>query len=93
MPFSYRRRTRARPVATTTTTPRGGLFSRRRRAAPRTTTRTKHTHAHHHTHAAPVHHQKRRPTMKDKISGALLKLKGSLTHRPALKVRIPLTSD
>ncbi|KAH7326040.1 hypothetical protein B0I35DRAFT_474744 [Stachybotrys elegans] len=36
-------------------------------------------------HAAPVHHQKRKPTMKDKISGALLKLKGSLTHRPGQK--------
>lgn len=29
--------------------------------------------------------------MKDKISGVLLKLKGSLTHRPAVKVRIPPT--
>ncbi|KND89615.1 hypothetical protein TOPH_05739 [Tolypocladium ophioglossoides CBS 100239] len=36
-------------------------------------------------HAAPVHHQKRKPTMKDKISGAFTKLRGSLTGRPGLK--------
>ena len=80
MPFSYRRR--ARPATTTTTTrttrttaPRRGLFSRRKAVPAR----------HTHTHAAPVRHQKRRPSMKDKVSGALLKLKGSLTHRPAVK--------
>ncbi|PHH85226.1 hypothetical protein CDD83_738 [Cordyceps sp. RAO-2017] len=33
----------------------------------------------------PVHHQKRKPTMKDKVSGALTKLRGSLTRRPGLK--------
>lgn len=33
-----------------------------------------------------VHHQ-RKPTLKDKVSGALTKLKGSLTHRPGVKVR------
>ncbi|OAA42119.1 hypothetical protein NOR_04968 [Metarhizium rileyi] len=32
-----------------------------------------------------VHHQKRKPTMKDKVSGALMKLRGSLTRRPGLK--------
>lgn len=37
-------------------------------------------------HAAPVHHHQRRPSMKDKVSGALLKLKGSLTRRPGVKV-------
>ncbi|KAL7923642.1 hypothetical protein ACQKWADRAFT_311895 [Trichoderma austrokoningii] len=31
-----------------------------------------------------VHHQ-RKPTLKDKVSGALTKLKGSLTHRPGVK--------
>lgn len=36
--------------------------------------------------AAPVHHHQRRPSMKDKVSGALLKLKGSLTRRPGVKV-------
>ncbi|GJN70851.1 hypothetical protein VFPFJ_08632 [Purpureocillium lilacinum] len=60
-----------------------------------------HHHHHHHTTTtttrAPrrsifsrrqrvaVHHQKRKPTMKDKISGALTKLRGSLTRRPGLK--------
>ena len=33
-----------------------------------------------------VHHQKRRASLGDKISGALLKLKGSLTRRPGTKV-------
>lgn len=33
----------------------------------------------------PVHHNKRKTTMGDKISGALLKLKGSLTGRPGQK--------
>ncbi|KAH6631006.1 hypothetical protein B0J18DRAFT_422852 [Chaetomium sp. MPI-SDFR-AT-0129] len=75
------------------------LFSRRR-AAPRTTTTTTrrglfrsrhqpHTHHHHHHHATtttrPVHHHKRHATLGDKISGALLKLKGSLTGRPGQK--------
>ncbi|KAH7355626.1 hypothetical protein BKA66DRAFT_374642, partial [Pyrenochaeta sp. MPI-SDFR-AT-0127] len=38
----------------------------------------------HHT-AAPVHHHKRHATMGDKVSGALMKLRGSLTRRPGLK--------
>ncbi|KAI0551987.1 hypothetical protein F4679DRAFT_537213 [Xylaria curta] len=44
-------------------------------------------HRHHHTttHRQPVHHQKRHATLGDKISGALLKLKGTLTHRPGQK--------
>ncbi|KAI1188113.1 hypothetical protein F5B17DRAFT_289130 [Nemania serpens] len=33
----------------------------------------------------PVHHQKRHATLGDKISGALLKLKGTLTNRPGQK--------
>lgn len=99
MPFTYRRRTHAtRPVVGTraAAAPRTGIFGRRRRAAPRAVpvkhsrhTRTHAAPAHHsHRHAAPVHRQQRRPTMKDKLSGALLKLKGSLTHRPAVKVCI-----
>ncbi|EOO03472.1 hypothetical protein UCRPA7_949 [Phaeoacremonium minimum UCRPA7] len=32
-----------------------------------------------------VHHQKRHATLGDKISGAFLKLKGSLTGRPGEK--------
>ncbi|KAL2133739.1 hypothetical protein VTI74DRAFT_1819 [Chaetomium olivicolor] len=63
-------------VGTTTrgTHRKGGLFSSR----PRRTRRT----------AAPVtvtHHQKRRTSIGDKISGALLKLKGTVTGRPGQK--------
>jgi hypothetical protein len=71
------RRTRAtttrRAPATTTTT---------------TTTKTVRTTGGHHGHAtaAPVHHHKRHATMGDKVSGALMKLRGSLTRRPGLKV-------
>ncbi|RBA13305.1 hypothetical protein FPRO05_13489 [Fusarium proliferatum] len=78
--FSTRRRAPAHShrhtttTTTTTTTPRrrgmfGGGASRR-------------THA---TATAPVHHHQRRPSMKDKVSGALLKRKGSLTRRPGVK--------
>jgi hypothetical protein len=49
---------------------RGGLFGTRR----------------HHATATPVVHHKRHATMGDKISGMMLKLKGSLTGRPAVKV-------
>ncbi|KAK2000176.1 hypothetical protein LX36DRAFT_572775 [Colletotrichum falcatum] len=68
-------RRRAAPATTTTTTTRttrtkrGGLFSRRRGPV----------------HTAPVHHHRRKPSMGDKISGAMLKLKGTLTRRPGQK--------
>lgn len=39
----------------------------------------------HHT-AAPVHHQRRKPSMGDKISGAMMKMKGSMTKKPGVKV-------
>ncbi|KEY65010.1 hypothetical protein S40285_01313 [Stachybotrys chlorohalonatus IBT 40285] len=69
------RRHHTTTTRTTRSTPRRGFFSSRTRArAPATTT---------HTHV--VHHHRRKPTMKDKISGALLKLRGSLTRRPAVK--------
>ncbi|KAG5981062.1 hypothetical protein E4U55_003336 [Claviceps digitariae] len=32
-----------------------------------------------------VHHQKRKASFGDKVSGALMKLRGSLTRRPGLK--------
>jgi hypothetical protein len=35
--------------------------------------------------AAPVHHQGRRPSLSDKVTGAILKLKGSITNRPGQK--------
>ncbi|KAK4449147.1 hypothetical protein QBC34DRAFT_380621 [Podospora aff. communis PSN243] len=82
MPLLPTRRRRAPVVTTSAPRRRGGFFSRRR-AAPRTTHHTTHTpvvttHHHHHT-------QKRHATIGDKISGALLKLKGTLTGRPGQK--------
>ncbi|KAG0642271.1 hypothetical protein HOY80DRAFT_647660 [Tuber brumale] len=50
--------------------------------APRTARRRHH---HHTTTTVPAHHHKRRPSIGDKISGALLRLRGSLTHRPGVK--------
>ncbi|KAH9906742.1 hypothetical protein F4778DRAFT_723211 [Xylariomycetidae sp. FL2044] len=60
---------------TTTTTRRRGLFSRR----------AKPVRTHHTTTTRPVHHHKRHATIGDKISGAMLKLKGTLTRRPGQK--------
>jgi hypothetical protein len=45
---------------------------------------------HHGTHGgttAPIHHHKRHVTIGDKISGAMMRLRGSLTNRPGVKVR------
>ncbi|KAH8155481.1 uncharacterized protein LAJ45_00491 [Morchella importuna] len=80
---------RAVPVTNTRTKP--SFFSRitGRRAAPRGTTTTTTTTTTRRTHrggaAAPVHQQRRRPSIGDKISGALMKLRGSLTRRPGMK--------
>lgn len=92
--------TRAAPRTTTRTTARPSLktrllgpkrASRRTPATTTTTTTTKTVRTtggrHHHGTAAPVHHHKRHATMGDKVSGALMKLRGSLTRRPGLKVR------
>ncbi|KAI0434319.1 hypothetical protein F5Y09DRAFT_296593 [Xylaria sp. FL1042] len=52
------------------------------------TTRTTTTRHHHGLfgRSQPVHHhQKRHATLGDKVSGALLKLKGTITHRPGRK--------
>jgi len=68
-------RTRHTTTTTTTTRRKGGLFGGHSKPA-----RTHHT-----TTTAPVHHHKRKTTLKDKISGAMLKLKGTITHRPAQK--------
>lgn len=51
-----------------------------------TTTKTTRTTGGHHATAAPVHHHKRHATVGDKVSGALTKLKGTLTGRPGVKV-------
>lgn len=72
--------------STRTTTTRKPMFSMhmgRRRAHPTTTHTTHHSH---HTHATPVHAPvRRRASIGDKISGAMMKLRGSLTRRPGLK--------
>ncbi|KAK6358253.1 hypothetical protein TWF730_007603 [Orbilia blumenaviensis] len=97
----YRRVHRTRPAAGHTTvrktrtkpTLMDRLTGRRRHTTTTTTTtrttRSSHPRRHHHTHAttavAPVHHQRRRPGLGDKISGALMRIKGSLTRRPGLK--------
>jgi hypothetical protein len=39
----------------------------------------------------PLHHQRRRASIGDKVSGAFMKLRGSLTRRPGLKVCTTLT--
>jgi hypothetical protein len=66
-----RTNTRRTPHTTTTTTT--------------TTKTTRHHGVGHGATAAPVHHHKRKPSMGDKVSGAMLKLKGSLTGRPGVK--------
>ncbi|KAF1975993.1 hypothetical protein BU23DRAFT_364468, partial [Bimuria novae-zelandiae CBS 107.79] len=51
-----------------------------------TTTTTKTTRTTRGAHGATTaHHHKRHATMGDKVSGALMKLRGSLTRRPGLK--------
>lgn len=86
----------------TTTTGRPTFMSRfRRRPAYAEDTTTRHDHRtgvndghhiggmHFGTHGgttAPVHHHKRHVTIGDKISGAMMKLRGSLTHSPGVKV-------
>jgi hypothetical protein len=42
--------------------------------------------------AAPVHHHRRKTSVGDKVSGALMKLRGSFTRRPGVKVRVPFST-
>src|SRR5277367_6232594 len=44
---------------------------------------------------APIHHHKRHVTIGDKISGAMMMLRGSLTNRPGVKVcfNFPFSSE
>ncbi|KAI1112186.1 hypothetical protein F5Y14DRAFT_453315 [Nemania sp. NC0429] len=73
MPFTHHHTTTR---TTRTTRPRRhGLFSRAQPVH----------HPVHHTAHHPAVHQKRHATLGDKISGALLKLKGTLMHRPGQK--------
>lgn len=88
----------------TTTHRNGGLLSRlrgrRQQTTTTTTTTTKTTSTgrnpaqavpHSQIHSNQVRHNHRRPTIGDKISGAFMKLEGSLTRRPGLKVSISAT--
>ena len=97
-PRTTARTTRARPSLKTRLLG-GGRATRRTPAATTTTTTTTKTtrtthgagahgaHGAHGTHGATTaHHHKRHATMGDKVSGALMKLRGSLTRRPGLKV-------
>lgn len=82
-------------TTTRSTAPRRSIMSRFRRNPHRaarttqtTTTTTRTTKVHNGgvgTTRAPVHHHKRKVSLGDKISGAMLKLKGTLTHKPAVK--------
>lgn len=44
--------------------------------------------AHGHGHGQPVVQHRRHASLGDKVSGAMMKLRGSLTRRPGLKVRL-----
>ncbi|KAH9876073.1 hypothetical protein J1614_003952 [Plenodomus biglobosus] len=88
------RRSAPRTVRKTRTTARPSLKTRllgprktpRRAPAATTTTTTTTTRTTRRTgHAAPVHHHKRHASMGDKVSGMMMKLRGSLTRRPGLK--------
>lgn len=78
---------------TTSTTHGGGTTTH----GPHATHGTHATHGHTHTHgtrgttANPVtgthHTQRRKVTMGDKLSGAMMKLNGTITRRPGKKVR------
>ncbi|CZS90306.1 uncharacterized protein RAG0_01432 [Rhynchosporium agropyri] len=83
------RNAKSKTVKTTTTVEPGATRpvrasrwgGNRRTAATHT---TGHSHATHTTHA-PVVRQRRHATIGDKISGAMMKIKGSLTRRPGVK--------
>lgn len=82
----FHRRAR-QPVTTTTTTPRRGLFHRRQRPVAT----THHGVGTHHgigtRHGVTTHREKKRHVgIGDKISGAFLRIKGTLTGRPDQKV-------
>jgi hypothetical protein len=78
---------------TTKTTTKNGLFGKKRTTVTKTSsnpfsggsTTAHHTGAttHHHTTAAGA--PRRKVSMGDKLSGAMMKLRGSVTRRPGLK--------
>ncbi|CAL5871579.1 uncharacterized protein PFLUO_LOCUS5832 [Penicillium psychrofluorescens] len=83
---------RHRPTTTTTRTTKPTFMTRLKGRNARTqtvktkTTTTRHEGPKGHNRGRPRAQQRRRKvTFGDKVSGAMLKLKGSLTHRPAVK--------
>ena len=68
--------TKRNPVTGTTTTTTTTTKTTRTTGGRQTGARTT---------AAPVHHHKRHATVGDKVSGALTKLKGTITGRPGVK--------
>ncbi|RYP76048.1 hypothetical protein DL769_003705 [Monosporascus sp. CRB-8-3] len=75
-----------RSTRPTKTAPRsGGLFSRSKPVHGTRTTATTTRGVAPARHTAPVRHQKRHAGIGDKISGAMLKLKGTITGRPGEK--------
>lgn len=81
------------PTTRRTTRRSGGLFSRLRGRQTVTTTTTTTTssrrgHGYGTTTAVPVTHHRRKTTLGDKVSGAMMKLRGTVTGRPGLKVSL-----
>jgi hypothetical protein len=75
---------------TTKTTTKNGLFGKKRTTVTKTSSNplsgshtTHHTTGGHHTTATGV--PRRKVSMGDKLSGAMMKLRGSVTRRPGLK--------
>ncbi|KAJ5110547.1 hypothetical protein N7532_001082 [Penicillium argentinense] len=91
---------RRRPATTTTRSSKPTLMTRLRgpnaksKTVKTKTTTTRHGPSSHRTTkrhwgvGRPVQHHRRKTTLGDKLSGAMLKLKGSLMHRPAVKVSV-----
>ncbi|KAJ5209310.1 hypothetical protein N7449_003689 [Penicillium cf. viridicatum] len=80
------RNANSRTVKTTTTTHQNPVHGHHHTGRTGPTSRTGGRFGHRNAYGTPTHtrHQ-RKTTLGDKVSGAMLKLKGSLTHRPAVK--------
>ncbi|KAJ5833948.1 hypothetical protein N7474_002259 [Penicillium riverlandense] len=90
---------RHRPTTTTTRTTKPTFMTRLKGRNARTqTVKTKTTTTRHEGRPSKgrkwgrptTQQRRRRVTFGDKVSGAMLKLKGSLTNRPAVKVNLSL---
>ena len=75
---------RSKTVKTKTTTTQHGPAATTTRRGPAPATHT--TGRRRWGTSRPQHHHRRKPSIGDKFSGAMLRLKGSLTHRPGVKV-------